>query len=73
MYRLRFKPETKTFEIHSSKFGAYSGPFIKICRRAIEMGVRKDDIECALDEMAKNDHTVAEFGIFGRFIFTKEK
>jgi len=73
MYRLKFKPETESFEIHSSKYGAFSGPFLKIYRKAVEMGVEPLEIKYALEEFAKNDHNVAEFGIWGKFIFSKSE
>jgi len=34
-------------------------------------GVAEDSIKAALDEMQKRNHNVADFGVFGDFIFTR--
>lgn len=34
-------------------------------------GVMEDDIDVAIEEMFKNDHTYAEFGLGGGFVFSE--
>lgn len=72
-YRLRYVPETDLYQIHS-EHGAFEGPLVQIWQKMVwEYEFENKEIRMALDEMMKNDHDVANFGIFKSFIFTQEK
>lgn len=72
MYRLRYVPEKNEYQIHSKGFGAFAGPGRIIMRKAMEMGIGPHELSIALSEMDKYSHNVAEFGIFGGFLYTKK-
>ena len=68
-YRLRKLPNG-LFQIHVSGGPAFEGPKLKIFRKAIEFGVYRYDLRLAVKEMEKLDHDYADFGIWGRFLYT---
>lgn len=37
----------------------------------MQRGVDDNEIDTAIQEMIKHEHNVAEFGIYGRFVFSK--
>ena len=37
----------------------------------LQRGVSDEEIDIAIQNMIANDHNVAEFGIFGKFVFSK--
>lgn len=71
MFRLKKISET-VYQIHSKYKGAFEGSLNSIVKKAVEMGVDVDEVETALVEMMKNDHKVAEFGMFGSFMWSSE-
>lgn len=53
-------------------FGAYEGTFLQVIVYAThKLKFRTEDLDMAVQEMVKNDHGIAHFGIHGGFIFTK--
>jgi len=71
MYRLKFIPEKKVYQIHSSEYGAYEGSLTQVTEKALEMGVQGKEITLAYEIMDKNKHTKAEFGLNGCFLYSK--
>jgi len=72
-YRLRYIPEKDLYQIHSAE-GAFEGQLVHIWQKMNwEYEIENKEIRYALDEMVKNDHDVANFGIFKSFLFTEEK
>jgi hypothetical protein len=57
-------------QIHSPS-GAFEGTRERIMVKAVNLGVDKDDLLFALEELADTGDDYAEFGIFGKFLFTK--
>jgi hypothetical protein len=54
--------------------GIFKGDLKKICTYAVvRLGFHFKELEIAVDEMEKNFHNGAEFGIYQSFIFTFEK
>lgn len=68
-FRLK-KINDSIFQIHSKTGPAYEGTKAMIWAVSERMGVRRPDLDEALDEMEKLGHDTAEFGIGGGFIYT---
>lgn len=45
----------------------------QIRQRLLDLDFDLEEIEMGFDELTKNDHNIAHFGIAGRFIFSKKK
>ena len=73
MFRLKYLPDCNEFEVHSNKQGAYRGDLKSIIKKSIDIGIDSDDLEIALIEMENNRHPIAEFGILGKFLYTRNK
>lgn len=73
MYRLKFIPDRKVYQIHSRTSGAFEGNLWEIKQKACQMGLESREFDMAVHEMIKYGHSVAEFGIYGKFIFTKPR
>ena len=73
MYRIKFVLNTFNYELHSSEKGAFEGDLNSITNKAIEIGMRPDELTVAYQTMAKNKHTVAEFGMNGTFMYSHKK
>ena len=69
VYRLR-DLKNGLFQIHVSDGPAYEGAQDVIIAAAINMGLDYDDLKFAVFELETTNHDYAEFGIFGRFIYT---
>lgn len=68
-YRLR-DLKNGLFQIHSTHYGAYEGTPGVIFNQAKRMGIHEEDLKVAVNELHNNHHDYAEFGMFGRFLFT---
>ncbi len=72
-FRLRRVPESGLYQIHSGDHGAFEGDLMSIWQKMNwEFEIANKEIRMALEEMKKNDHNVANFGIWGTFIFTQK-
>jgi hypothetical protein len=61
------------WELHSPR-GIYRGNFKKVCTyAALALGMSLDEIDVAIQEMEKQFHNGAEFGINRTFLFTFDK
>lgn len=70
MFRIKYIPETKKYQIHSRNFGAFEGTLTDITWKAIEMGIEQEELTYAYKVMSENKDTVAEFGINGSFLYS---
>lgn len=71
-YRLRYVPDRDVYQIHSGAYGAFEGSLRDIWQKMYwEYEISNREVQFALDQMEKNSHNVANFGIFGIFIFTQ--
>ena len=73
MYQIKYISSRDTYQIHSSRQGAFEGSIKEITLKAIKMGITQEELTLAYLDMAENKHSVAEFDIYGRYIFTKKK
>jgi len=73
MYRIKFVPKTRLYEIHSKYDGAFEGDINSITQKAIEMGLSQHELTMAYETMNKNKDLVAEFGIRGTFMYSHSK
>lgn len=72
-FRLRYVPETDMYQIHSGEHGAFEGPLRSIWQKMHwDFEIANSEVRYALEEMANKGHNVANFGIFGTFIFTQK-
>ena len=61
------------WELHGPS-GVFKGDLKKICTYAVvKLGFPFKELEIAVDEMEKQFHNCAEFGIYQTFIFTFDK
>lgn len=58
------------YQLHVENGPAYEGTELAITLMAEETGLDPRDIEYAKDEMRKLGHDYANFGVYGRFLFT---
>jgi len=72
MYRFKYSPKYQQYEIHSQDSGAFRGSLLQVMKKAIDIGVIYDELRVAMQEMNKLNHNSADFGIFGKFIFTNK-
>jgi len=70
-YRLR-DLKNGHFQIHKSNGPAFEGPKHLIAFKAQEMGIEDGELYIAFDELNKTGDDYAEFGIFGKFMFTQK-
>lgn len=71
--RLRYIPTRNVFQIHVHKQGAWEGSLKEVWQVMYwDLDVRAREVKLALNEMKKNHHLVADFGISGNFICTFE-
>jgi len=73
MYRIKFIPKTRLYEIHSRFDGAFEGDLTSITKKAVEIGLDQRELTTAYEVMRKNEHLVAEFGIRGTFMYSHTK
>ena len=71
MFRIKYK--NKKYQIHSSNFGAFEGNLVQITEKAIEMGIEQEELVFAYNAMRNNKDDVANFGVNGRFLFSKKE
>lgn len=67
-------PDTWVFDDHSGQL--FDGRFKAVISHMIDRGFSMNDVETAVNEIIKNDHDSANFGMFKGFIFSynrKEK
>lgn len=69
-YRLRDLKNGR-FQIHAMGGRAFEGTKLQIFKKAEEMGCEPTDLRFAVKELERLDHTYAEFGIYGHFLFTR--
>lgn len=73
-YVLKFIPNTKKWQIHSSKYGAFEGDLLQIWQTMVfHYEMPNGDIRHAIKEMKEKSHNVAYFGVLGGFLFTSRK
>lgn len=69
--RLRYVPKRDVFQIHSSNRGAFEGSLKEVWQKMHwDFEIDNKEIRYALAEMERKSHNVADFGIFGSFLFT---
>lgn len=73
MYRIKYMPDKKLYEIHSKFDGAFSGDLTSITKKAIEIGISQNELTTAYIVMSKNKDLVAEFGINRIFMYSHKK
>lgn len=71
MFRLK-NLKNGFYEIHKSGGPAFQGTPKLIFEKAIELGVHREDLTHAVNELTVKNDDYAEFGMFGRFIFTSK-
>lgn len=72
MYRLR-DLKNGLFQIHSQRHRqAFEGTPRSIFATAVKMGVDQRELVTAVNELQKSGHDYADFGIQGRFLFTRK-
>lgn len=69
MYRLR-DLKNGLFQIHVSEGPAFEGSSKAIFKKCFELGIDYSEIDIAISEINKMNHDFADFGIFGKFIYT---
>ncbi len=69
MYRLR-DLKNGQYQIHKKNGMAYEGTKDGIAHAAVKLGVDEKELGFAFEELEKRGHTVAEFGVYGKLIFT---
>lgn len=69
-YRLK-KLSPVVYQIHVAAGPAYEGSKMDIIRMATALGLEIDELEIAVGEMRKLGHDIAEFGIGGKFMYTR--
>lgn len=69
MYRLRDLKNGR-FQLHVKNGPAYEGGLRSIAKQAAIVGLRLEEIELAVLELERTGHDYAEFGVFGRFMYT---
>lgn len=73
MYRIRYNSIVKKYEFDKQNFDKWEtnlkGNLEQISNYALNF-IELDELIFAYEIMDKNKHTVAEFGIMGRFIFS---
>lgn len=71
MYKIKFQPETKNYSFEKNNGAVKAeGTLSQVTMFAIEQGLQQKELTLAYEIMAKNGHTVAEFGIRGCFLFS---
>jgi hypothetical protein len=59
------------WQIHTKHDGAFAGNFTAIIAHCIKkLEISKEDLDVAVQEMCKNNHNCAQFGIYRHFIYT---
>jgi len=73
-YRLRYVSERDAYQFHVGGGPAFEGSLRDIWQKMhFDYEFANSEIRMALSLMEENKHTVANFGIFGGFLFTSEK
>lgn len=74
MYRVRYNSIAKRYEFDEHMQNTWvtvmKGTLTQVTKYAMHF-IDKDELTFAYEQMNKNKHTVAEFGIFGKFIFSR--
>lgn len=70
MYRLR-DLKNGLYQIHKRDGKAFEGNLEVIKLAAVGMGIKSQEFDIAVFELEYQDHDYAEFGIWGRFVFTQ--
>lgn len=70
VYRLRSLGNNK-YQVHKNSGPAFEGTRKLILRAAVEMGINAADFRYAIKEMRKYGHDYADFGVYGRFLYTQ--
>lgn len=68
-YRLR-DLKNGLYQFHVQNGPACEGTWNSVCGAAQEMGILIEELSLAKSELLKMDHNCAEFGMYGRFLFT---
>lgn len=68
-FRLR-RVDTNTFQLHVQYGPSFEGTRVAIFLKAVEFGIEPAEFDLAVAEMERKNHQYAEFGIFGRFLFS---
>lgn len=71
MFRLRIL-KSGLFQIHKLNGRAFEGDPRSILDKAVKMGVQKEDLTYAIDELQKYHHDYADFSVSGRLLWTKK-
>lgn len=59
------------WQIHTKYSGAFAGDFMSIISYCIQrLEISKEDLDVAVQEMCKNNHNCAHFGIYRHFMYT---
>ena len=70
MYRIKYIQDTRKYQIHSSRSGAFEGTLTQVTEKAIEIGMSQDELVFAYQVMSENKDTIAEFGLNGCFLYS---
>ena len=73
MYKIKYLPGKNICQLHTTNYGAWEGSLEIVVNKVIEIGMRQEELSMAIEEMFNNQHNIAEFGVNGYFILTKEK
>lgn len=73
MYRVRYNSIAQRYELDEHMQNTWvtvmKGRLVDVTKYAMNF-IDKDELTFAYEIMNKNKHTIAEFGIMGRFIFS---
>lgn len=71
MYSIEFNRLDKKYRFKKQGITVDTGSLQEITWTALEYGLANSELTTAFEEMAKNKHTYADFGINGTFIYSK--
>lgn len=71
MYRLKLLKNGQ-YQIHSKTGVAYEGCRELVTLKALELGIKRDELEFAFFDLDLYGHNCAEFGIFGSMLYTRK-
>lgn len=71
MFRLR-DLKNGLFQIHKKNGQAFEGTPRSIFSVAIKMGIEEKELAYAVNQLQASNHDYADFGVNGRFLFTKK-
>lgn len=70
MYKIKFLPSKMMYQLLAAKGNSYEGTLYSITKKAMELGIEQSELIMAYETMAKNEDTVADFGINGTFMYS---